>query len=128
MTDVFDDVKRALAREAVHARGLRGRRALAARDLDVSVFDHPQEFLAEVAGVERLAADRLVDRAQLLDGEGLGHELERDRRAIEIGARAIERRLEDLGVIEGERAFARRLGELGDAEPSRLRRRRRRRG
>ncbi|NVL83721.1 hypothetical protein, partial [Escherichia coli] len=59
-----------------------------------------------------------MNGAQLLDGERLGNELERERGSIEIGACLVERRLEDLRVIEGERFFAR---ELRDAEPSRAR-------
>jgi len=42
--------------------------------LDAPSVDHPQEFLAEVARVERRAADRLVDAAHPRErsGDGLG--------------------------------------------------------
>src|SRR5207244_11861569 len=62
-----------------------------------------------------LSANRLVDGAELLDRERVGDELERDAATVEVGARARDRRLEDLGVVERE-ALGRKLRHR---EPSR---------
>ena len=69
-----------VANEAINARRLRDRRALPLRFVDEAVLDHSQELLAEVPRIERLPADRLVDRTELLDRERLRDELEGDRR------------------------------------------------
>ncbi len=56
----------------------------------------------EVAGVELLAPDLLVDRAQLRDGELRCEEGRRQWGVLQLGAGSLEPVGEDLRVVEGE--------------------------
>jgi hypothetical protein len=64
---------------------------------------HRQDLAVEVAGVQALAPDRLVDLAEFGDGERLADEGGGEGGVLELGAGALEGVGEDECVVEGER-------------------------
>ena len=73
-----------------------------------------EQFFAEVAFVEGLAEDALVEALQLGEGEFAGKEFESDGGVAEFGANAFLGGGEDFGVVEGE------VGEVIEGKPSGL--------
>ena len=106
--------------EAVQPRGAVGDVLLHFVGLDQQI--HGEHALAEVALVELALEHELVQVLELREREFLRQQLEADGLIAQLAAQPLERRLQDVRVIERE------ARHVVHAEPARRRARRSRRG